>query len=710
MGSRAARTLVLVLAIALVAGGFTLARAAESTYEGVLTRLTVDPQDFKGGSRIDYTLTLADGTTKSVLPAEQAFGGRSPRSLDRKTVEVRGVEEKPGVIRASSIEHAGPASEDVGTQVTGTRPYAVVLCKFSDIPSEPHVPAYYTGLMGGSYPGMNHFYPAGSYSLLNVTGSAVYGWFTLPQPRSFYTVAGVPDFDEMLIFDHCTAAANPTVNFAAFHGINIMFNATANAALGGSSDSRTLDGLTRFWPTTWMPTWGHDSGTLAHEMGHSLGLPHSASTYTAHPNWPYDSDWDVMSGGLCNQIHPTYDCVSTGTIAFHKDIQGWIAPARKHTAVVGSTVVLRLWPLGDPAPAGTEYLMAQIPFFGAPATHFFTVELRRKRNLYDFGIPMDGVVVHDVDTTRGDGDARVVDHDGDGDANDDGAVLLPGEVFLQAGGARVEPLTSFPDGSMDVRISYRAAGAIILQSGGTTQVSEAGATDSYTVTLTSPPTANVTVTPSNGGGQLSVSPPTLTFTPGNWNVAQTVVVSAVNDSTPEPSPHIAVISHAVASADPAYSGLSIPSVSVAIIDNDGAVLITQSGGTTQVTEGGAPDTYTVVLAGPPSANVVVTPFVAGGQITFSPPSLTFTSGNWSVAQTVTVTAVDDAVDETSPSTSTITHTSASGDAGYNGIPVASVPVQVIDNDVAGVTVTQSGGTTQVTEGGAADSYTVVLTS
>ena len=35
---------------------------------------------------------------------------------------------------------------------------------------------------------------------------------------------------------------------------------------------------------------------------------------------------------------------------------------------------------------------------------------------------------------------------------------------------------------------------------------------------------------------------------------------------------------------------------------------------------------------------------------------------------------------------------------------------VTDNDTSGVTITESGGTTDVTEGGAADSYTVVLDS
>jgi len=72
------------------------------------------------------------------------------------------------------------------------------------------------------------------------------------------------------------------------------------------------------------------------------------------------------------------------------------------------------------------------------------------------------------------------------------------------------------------------------------------------------------------------------------------------------------------------------------------VTIVESGGATQVTEGGATDTYTVALNTQPTTNVVIS-ISPGSQVSVSPTSLTFTSATWNVAQTVTVTAVDDAV-------------------------------------------------------------------
>ena len=63
----------------------------------------------------------------------------------------------------------------------------------------------------------------------------------------------------------------------------------------------------------------------------------------------------------------------------------------------------------------------------------------------------------------------------------------------------------------------------------------------------------------------------------------------------------------ITSTDTGYSAMDPADVAVTNTDNDTAgVTITESGGTTDVTEGGAPDSYTVVLDSPPTANVDVT--------------------------------------------------------------------------------------------------------
>ena len=91
------------------------------------------------------------------------------------------------------------------------------------------------------------------------------------------------------------------------------------------------------------------------------------------------------------------------------------------------------------------------------------------------------------------------------------------------------------------------------------------------------------------------------------------------------------------------------------------------------------DSYTVVLDTQPTADVTVTVAVPEGTaVTTNPTTLTFTTSNWSTAQTVTVTAGNDA--DLTSDTVALTHSAASADANYNGITIDDVMVRVNDND------------------------------
>ncbi|RJP41705.1 MAG: CRTAC1 family protein, partial [Phycisphaerales bacterium] len=234
-----------------------------------------------------------------------------------------------------------------------------------------------------------------------------------------------------------------------------------------------------------------------------------------------------------------------------------------------------------------------------------------------------------------------------------------------------------------------AAGVDLVQSGGTTSVSETGPTaDTYTLALLTQPTADVTITvdPDTqtdlgaGAGTAVV----LTFTPANWNTAQVVTVTAVDDGAIEGN-HTSTITHSVAGADPDYNGLVISNVTVSLADNDVAgVTLSQTGGLTAVHESPTDtDTYSFVLTAEPIADVILTAdpdtqtdLGAGpGQ----PVTLVFTSADWSSPQVVTVRAVNDAVVE-DLHTSNITHSVASADAGFNGLVVSTVTVAIADDD------------------------------
>ena len=184
------------------------------------------------------------------------------------------------------------------------------------------------------------------------------------------------------------------------------------------------------------------------------------------------------------------------------------------------------------------------------------------------------------------------------------------------------------------------AGVTIVPSGGATQVTEGGATDNYTVVLNTQPAADVTITLA-AGSQLNVSPASLVFTAGNWNVAQTVTVTAVNDAVAE-GPHSGTISHSATSTDASYQGISIVSVTAQITDNDTASFAIAPAGGLTTTEAGGTATFTVQLTSQPTANVTLG--LSSSDLTegtVSPGSLIFTSGNWNTPQTVTVTGVND---------------------------------------------------------------------
>ena len=77
----------------------------------------------------------------------------------------------------------------------------------------------------------------------------------------------------------------------------------------------------------------------------------------------------------------------------------------------------------------------------------------------------------------------------------------------------------------------------------------------------------------------------------------------------------------------------------------------------------------MVLTSAPTADVTITLNDTNGQVSTNVASLTFTSANWNVAQTVTVNAVNDTVGE-GAHTGVIQHLVTSADAGYNNFVVA----------------------------------------
>ena len=207
--------------------------------------------------------------------------------------------------------------------------------------------------------------------------------------------------------------------------------------------------------------------------------------------------------------------------------------------------------------------------------------------------------------------------------------------------------------------------------------------DQFSVVLNSQPNADVTIgLISSDTTEGTVSPASLTFTPANWNTAQRVDVLSVDDSEVDGDIAYTIITAPAVSADPAYDGLNPADVSVTNMDNDVAgITVTPTTGLV-TTEAGGSDTFTVVLANQPSADVTIALSSSDTtEGTVSPASLTFTAGNWNTGQTVTVTGVDDTDVDGDIAYTIITAPAVSADANYNGFDPADVSVTNIDNDV-----------------------------
>ena len=224
-----------------------------------------------------------------------------------------------------------------------------------------------------------------------------------------------------------------------------------------------------------------------------------------------------------------------------------------------------------------------------------------------------------------------------------------------------------------------------------------GGSNTYTVRLSTQPTADVTVTVGGASGDVSVQPLSLTFTPQNYGTAQTVTVSAAEDPDATTDANV-MLTHRASGGD--YGSVSIANVVVSVTENDTAGVTVTPVALTVVE--GESETWTVVLDTQPTADVTVTVGGASGDVSVQPLSLTFTTTNYVDPQTVTVSAAEDP-DATTDAEVTLTHRASGGD--YGSVSIAEVVVSVTENDTAGVTVTPTALT--VDEGGS-NTYTVVL--
>ena len=142
----------------------------------------------------------------------------------------------------------------------------------------------------------------------------------------------------------------------------------------------------------------------------------------------------------------------------------------------------------------------------------------------------------------------------------------------------------------------------------------------------------------------------------------------------------------------------------------GQIIVSETSGSTNVSEDGTTDQVTVVLSAQPVVDVVINVNSDDiGEVTAQPKPLIFTPVNWSTPQVVTISAIDDnLLDGTRTTNVRLAVDPVVSDSAYKLTPNQAVSVTSIDNDVAGFEVQQSGGTTIAREQSFTDSMQIRL--
>lgn len=251
--------------------------------------------------------------------------------------------------------------------------------------------------------------------------------------------------------------------------------------------------------------------------------------------------------------------------------------------------------------------------------------------------------------------------------------------------------------------------ALAVNPAGGLVTTEAGGTATFTVALTSQPTADVTLSfASSNRREGTVTPSSETFTAANWNQAQTITLKGIDDNVTDGDVAYFIAVNVNNSLDQKYAGLAELRIGAINIDNDPArFVVTPTVGLT-TSEAGGQATFLVRLSSKPSAEVTLN--LASSNLaegTLSASVLTFTSTSWDIPQALVVTGVDDNKIDGNVQYTVVLSPAVSADPNYNGLDAPDLPVVNFDDDIPNILVTP-GPNLFTSEAGGTATFTLAL--
>ncbi len=262
--------------------------------------------------------------------------------------------------------------------------WAVLLCKFNDDSTEPFTTDYYDDLFTSSGVGsrnMVDFFRDVSHGNLDLSGTRVFGWYTLDKKISEYGLTGAEKLKNrgnIINWARQAAAAKGDILPQDAQDGRVVVCMNVPTDLFGGGDGVVCD------------NGSTEPRFLGQEMGHFYGLDHSRAD-TIKPcrgnsEIDYKDFWDVMSTAGCafSSPHPRYGSIGPGLNAANMASRGWLDESRVWKASTSSfDRVVQLRPLHR----------RDLPGYLAARIGKYLVEFRSKES-WDAEIPRPAVLIH----------------------------------------------------------------------------------------------------------------------------------------------------------------------------------------------------------------------------------------------------------------------------------------------------------------------------
>ena len=235
-------------------------------------------------------------------------------------------------------------------------------------------------------------------------------------------------------------------------------------------------------------------------------------------------------------------------------------------------------------------------------------------------------------------------------------------------------------------------------------------TASVSVVLTAAPLTNVIVdVQSLDTTEVTLGVTSLTFTPSNWNTAQTVTLTSVDELLVDGTQVVSITASINSASDAAFTSLATQTVSLSHLDNDtpGFTLSALTGTLTEASTQTA--SFTMVLDAQPASDVIINLSLSPtDEVSSTHVSLTFTNANWNATQTIMLSSRDDfIIDGTINSTLTFS-IDPSSDALFSSVGTQTIIVPNLDNEIPDFTLSPLQGGDLAEGDSTTVSFTVIL--